>query len=189
MILNKMFLLLFFFLSAASCNDEEGKKADSQEQLAAKEMPTKKSSMETTSDFIPGPEITPSNELLNWLNSQAEKMGDKRKRMRLPVVIQLDPTYRDRVTEAYIGGESGTRSEDKIFLDLDDSGMSMGLIRQLKGLCNQEASTCGVWLEGYWGSLLVEDSENDSENWPFAVLKCMAMDEVPAEPLRVYIEK
>lgn len=148
--------------------------------------------------FIPGLPIKPSSQLLNWLNNEASTTSETRKRLRLPVVIHFEDSYRLALGDSFIGTSDKDRDNDAIFLTLDDTGMGVSLLSTLNDICPKTTNSCAVWLEGYWGSLvdldlpeLSELEEDEEDKWPFAVLKVHELiQEQPEqdEEIRVFIE-
>ncbi len=125
-------------------------------------------------DFAPGPAIDPPDALLKWLESV--KAGP-RKRIKLPVVVRFADKYRLGIGTAFVGTTLSEPPAGAVRLDLDDTGLGIGLLDTLRDLCAKEAAGCALWLEGYCGAL-VDDSFDDSfdgddeeKGFAFSVLK------------------
>ena len=150
--------------------------------------------------FIPGPAIKPSNQLLNWLNNETETTSGEKKRLRLPVVIHFQDSYRLGIGDSFIGTSDQNRDDNAIFLSLSDSAMGVSLLSTLRDICPKEGNSCAVWLEGYWGSLIDFDLPELSGRRkdrakkiksPFSVLKVHELIQEPLgqdEEVRVLIE-
>ncbi len=100
--------------------------------------------------------LTPTSNLIAWFKKNAEQ-GGKRSRFKLPVVIVLSDKLPRSVDRAFIGTspEDASSSHDRVLLELDDGGLSIGLMARLGQICGQEANVCALWLEGYWGPLVI----------------------------------
>lgn len=125
-------------------------------------------------EFASGPKITPSKQLLDWLNTNDKMVSDRKRRIQLPVVIRFDRYDQISIRDAFVGLSPIPRS-DSIFLSLDDTAMGIPLIERLKEPCPSKSNWCAVWLEGYWGTLVELNPPSQKKTsvtkWPFAVLK------------------
>ncbi|AFZ25552.1 hypothetical protein Cylst_3402 [Cylindrospermum stagnale PCC 7417] len=150
-------------------------------------------------NFTPELTIKPFSVLLDWLNHQVKTTSGSRKQLRLPVVIRFKDSYRLAIGNAFVGTSDTDLDKDAIFLSLDDTSMGISLLSRLRNICPKNSNSCGVWLEGYWGSLLELDlpdhplpGENKAEvsKWPFTVLKVHELIKQPeqGEQIRVFIE-
>ena len=150
--------------------------------------------------FIPGPPIKPSSQLLNWLNHEAQTASGSRKRLRLPVVIHFQDSYRLALGDSFIGTSDHNRDENTIFLSLDDTAMGVSLLSTLSHICPKTTNSCAVWIEGYWGSVIdldlpelsaLEQDQGEDTKSSFSVLKVYEqIKEQPKqnEEVRVLIE-
>jgi hypothetical protein len=100
-----------------------------------------------SSSLVAGPALTPGAPLLAWLQS---KGTEPRKRVRVPVVITFSNPGRFAIGTAWIGAAVGDPPEDAVHLKLDGTGLSVGLVEQIRGKCEQ-ALSCVLWLDGLWG--------------------------------------
>ncbi|MEH2191291.1 MAG: hypothetical protein V7K98_01300 [Nostoc sp.] len=129
-------------------------------------------------NFITGPAIKPSAQLLDWLNQEANTASGSKRRLRLPVFIHFEDSYRLAIGDSFIGVSDVDRHNNPIFLSLDDTSMGVSLLTKVRDICPNSASSCGVWLEGYWGALidfnlpgLSDLREEKAKKWPFTVLE------------------
>jgi len=170
-------------------------------QLNPKETPMTNPMRPTNSvSFIPGRPIKPSSQLLNWLNNETQTASGSRKRLRLPVVIYFQDSYRLALGNSFIGTSDQDRDQDTIFLSLSDVAMSISLLSTLRDICPKTVNSCAVWLEGYWGSLIdfdlpelsaLREDQGENTKSPFSVLKVHELiQEQPEqdEEIRVFIE-
>jgi hypothetical protein len=190
-------IFLTLFVVVMGCHSSSQKQRGNQNEIMPKEISMQKQIEGQDSGFIQGPLIFPTEQLLDWLILQGGAVGVNRKKIRLPVVIELDSTYRHIISRAYIGFEVAPSQKNQILLDIDDSGMGMPLLPQLRDLCLHEMPKCVVWIEGYWGKLLSEEVSDEavvidkSKKWPFAVLKCSPFHDEDLENYgspRAYVE-
>ncbi len=103
-----------------------------------------------STSFVPGPKIKPTPQLLEWL----EKEAGSRKRIRIPVVIQFQDSYRLAIGRAFVGVAEADAESDPLFLHLDDSTMGIALIDTVRFRFPKDAQSAAVWLEGHWGPAL-----------------------------------
>ncbi len=109
--------------------------------------------------FVAGPRITPTAELLAWLQTPAQP----RRRIRLPVVVEFDELG---IRDCFVGDD-----DDRLAIRIDDTALGISLVDRLRG--DHPGGRCVVWLEGYWGALVSggpELPEQGEKRWPFAVL-------------------
>jgi hypothetical protein len=150
-------------------------------------------------NFIPVYPIKPFNTLLDWLNSTIQPTSYSRKKLRLPVVIYFQDSYRIAISNTFIGTSDKDRKKDTIFLSLDDSSMGISLLSQLRNICPKTTNSCSLEIEGYWGSLIEFDLPNfsvttqnqtDVRKWPFTVLKIhkLITQPEPSQEIQVFIE-
>ncbi|HLP88058.1 MAG TPA: hypothetical protein VK184_05560 [Nostocaceae cyanobacterium] len=149
-------------------------------------------------NFTPTVKIKPSNLLLNWLNNIAKANSRSRKLIRLPVVILSDSSYTIGINSAFIGVSEKDLNKDSILLDIKDK-MGISLLSRASMMCPKGSKSCAIWLDGYWGSLLMPesspsslDSENQGEpkKWPFTVRRVHKLVEESdlGEEVTVFIE-
>ena len=151
-----------------------------------------------TTRFIPALTIKPTIQLLSWLNEQGNTSAGLRKRLLLPVVIRFEDSHRLAISDAFIGVIDANTDKDTLFLSLDDTGMGISLLMKLRGICPKSATSCVVWLEGYWGSLVELDGaeppapkKEEGIKWPFSVLQVhqfVAKQTELGEAVTVFIE-
>jgi hypothetical protein len=149
-------------------------------------------------NFIPGPAIKPSTQLLDWLNKEAKTASGSNKRLRLPVVIHFEDSYRLAIGNSFIGTSDADRDQNTIFLSLDDSSMGVSLLSKVTDICPKTTNSCALWLEGYWGSLinlnipgLSELREDKGKKWPFTVREVHGLIQQEAghnQEIKVFIE-
>lgn len=142
-------------------------------------------------NFIPGPAINPSAQLLDWLNQEAEATSSLRKQVRLPVLISFKYSYGFAIGESFIGTSEADRDKNTIFLSLNDRRMNIPLLERLRHTCPTFTTSCVVWLDGYWGTTLSDLREQKGNKWPFAVVKVHGLVTEQAEPnqeITVFIE-
>ena len=146
------FLTAMLTWECQACTNFSSNPISSTSQLNNQETPMTNPMRPTSPvSFIPGPPIQPSSELLNWLNNETQTNSGSRTRLRLPVVIYFQDSYRLALGDAFIGISNINRDNDAIFLSLSDSAMSVSLLSTLRDLCPTTENSCAVWLEGYWG--------------------------------------
>lgn len=154
--------------------------------------------VEKTVDFTSGMTIQLSSQLLDWLNNEANLDSEKRKRIKLPVVVHFDDSYRLALGDSFIGTSNQDRHHETIFLSPNDAGMGISLLSRLNNLCPKTVNHCVVWLEGYWGSRidsnvpeLSEQEKNEEQKWPFAVMAIGELIQEEAkqdEEIRILVE-
>lgn len=146
--------------------------------------------------MVEGPLIQPSLLLLDWLEKNSRTAAGKRVRFRLPVVVRFEDQYRLALSDAFIGTTEADGGAQGILLELDDTGMGIALIDELRGRCPKSTNTCAVWLEGYWGQLAQvtmpeSPSAAGTKKHPFAVLRVHGTIDPQArhaEPIHAMIE-
>jgi hypothetical protein len=147
--------------------------------------------------FIPGPAIHPSTQLLDWLNQESNKASDSKKRLRLPVVIHFEDSYRLAIGDAFIGTSAVDRNSNAIFLSLDDISMGVSLLTRVRDICPASTTSCAVWLEGYWGTSsnlnlprLSDLPKETEKKWLFTILDVPGLIEQTGhnQEVRVFIE-
>lgn len=146
-------------------------------------------------NVIPGPPIKPSAQLLDWLNQQAEATSGLQKQVRLPVFISFKDSSRFTINDSFIGTSDADRDRNTIFLSLNDYRMGIPLTERLKAICPKPATSCVVWLEGYWEKNFLfgrSDLREKKENqWPFGVVRVYGLVTEQAQPnqeIKVFIE-
>lgn len=102
--------------------------------------------------FVDGPSINDAPALTQWMDAQLSA----RRLVRIPVVVEFDDAYRLAVVRAWIGNAGGAPPASAALLKLDDTGMSIALLDQLRTTCPAGANTCPVLLEGRWGTRIDE---------------------------------
>ncbi len=114
-----------------------------------------------------GPALAPADALLGWLKSAGER------RLRVPVVLRFEDAHRLAIASAQLAARADSVTADAVRLAVDDGGLGVSLLDQLRGLCPADATACAVWLEGRWGALVPMPSIPgfEDEGHPFAVLK------------------
>lgn len=124
--------------------------------------------------FVAGPALTPSADLLSWLEGPV-KSASPRKRLRIPVVVSFEDEFRFGWGPIFLG-TSPDGGDSAIHLSLDDTAMGVGLLDTLVDTVPKDQDSCVVLLEGYWGDLMsgMPDfdlpGEEGPKKHPFAVL-------------------
>jgi len=95
--------------------------------------------------FVDGHALTPSADLLEWLEA------GKGKQLRLPVVIRFKDDMRMNWGAITIGTALGDAAEGDIHLKLDDTKMGVGLLDRLAGEVPEGDAGCVRWVEATWG--------------------------------------
>lgn len=91
--------------------------------------------------FVRGPELTPADKLVAWLDEQ--KRGGEPKLVRLPISLaKRGPKF--STVGARVGGAA-----DALPVFLDDSALGIGIADRARTQC-KDAPTCAMWVEGYW---------------------------------------
>lgn len=90
--------------------------------------------------FARGAAITPSADLLAWLDQQGARQ------VRLPMTLTLSATGAVAPAAIGVNGEA-----DPIAVELSDLGMGLSLKDRLRKVC-KPGGTCTVWLVGKWSS-------------------------------------
>ena len=103
-------------------------------------MSTSKDPNAPAPSFQRGAAITPSADLLAWLDQQGARQ------VRLPMTLTLTATGAVATATIGAGGEA-----DPIAVELSDLGMGLSLKDRLRKVCKPEG-TCTVWLVGTWSS-------------------------------------
>jgi len=102
-----------------------------------------------STEMTAGPPLSPSGPLLTWLAGHG---GADRKLLRLPVVITFSNPGRFAIGTAFVGTAAGDPPADAILLKLDGTGLSVGLVEQVRNRCADNSQmTCVLWLDGLWG--------------------------------------
>jgi hypothetical protein len=97
--------------------------------------PMRKGDPEPVYEFEPGPAVTDTAGLKAWLEAQ------RGKRLRLPVVIELD-TPGHRFKRSRIGD---------VEVRVTDLALGVPLSERIAQKCGRDASRCALWLEGRYG--------------------------------------
>ena len=130
-------------------------------------------------DFTKGPAILPKKKLLAFFESQSKGQVYK-----IPVVIIYDDSGL-RGKEAFIGVEVNTPDQDKLQLDLDDSGLGIGLDdRMLSAFGDQKV--CHVWIIGKWGAIM-DLPALESEGHGFTVRDMQRREDGPKRNANAYV--
>jgi hypothetical protein len=103
-------------------------------------MSTSKDPNPPAPSFERGAAITPSADLLAWLDQQGSRQ------VRLPMTLVLSSSGSVATATIGVGGEP-----DPIVVELSDLGMGLSLKDRLRKVCKPGA-TCTVWLVGKWSS-------------------------------------
>ncbi|MEO0564612.1 MAG: hypothetical protein AAF125_21085 [Chloroflexota bacterium] len=151
--------------------------------------------------YVAGVPIKPSDQLLKWLQQYVEDENGKRKKLKLPVVTRFEDEYRLDLSDAFVGQSASDETDDAVYLELDDGGMSEALLTQLRDMCPKTSDTCVVWLEGYWGPLVEDDFLDDDDDdedddpdssrveHPFAVLAVAGFVDAQTGDVTTFVEK
>src|SRR5262245_37358401 len=83
-------------------------------------------------NMVEGPAIHPAGPLRDWLDKNAQTAAGRRQLFRLPVVIRFDDQHRLGISGAYVGVSEQDIGEDALALKLDDSGMGVDLLSQVR---------------------------------------------------------
>jgi hypothetical protein len=124
----------------------------------------------SSSDFVPGPALSPSGPLLEWLKSQGRE-----KRIRIPVVITFANPGRFSIGSAFIGTTPGAAPADAIQLKLDGSSLGVSLVDRVRQKCaDKKQMSCALWLDGIWGPRIEGDplgsSSDSGDRHPFGII-------------------
>lgn len=145
--------------------------------------------------FIPGPKIKPTRQLLDWLNKKAKMISGRRRRIRLPVVIRFEDSFRLSIRDAFVGVSGAYPNKDMLLLSLNDAALGIPLLSRLRDSCSTKRNWCAVWLEGLWGPLIElkqpEQEKEDLTEWLFSVLKVGKLVEKKLghdKDVRIFIE-
>jgi len=111
----------------------------------------------TATQFIDGPNLTPSSALRGWLNE------NKGRTIRLPLAIRMSGFD---VGPAWISMDDSEPGEDAIHVSLDQGALGVGLLERLGPLCKEPPSTCVVWLQGKWGPTVSDGPSLDGIDLP-----------------------
>ena len=157
---------------------------------------TDKKSVVTEATFQDGPTIEPTAALLEWLNFVPKRHTIGKRLLRLPVVFFFEKDALLRSPSAVIGSPGISSPEGLIPLRILDGRLGISLMERLRADCPEKASSCALWLEGYWGGELpLPEAENDRKkqsSWPFTVVRVGAFFhqiETGTKTLRVgYVE-
>jgi hypothetical protein len=119
---------------------------------------TRSDAMSTSKDpnapqpsFERGAAITPSAELVAWLDQQGKRL------VRLPVTLVLSATGSVATATIGVNGEA-----DPIGFQVSDLGMGLSLKDRLRKVC-KPGGTCTVWLVGSWNSGRLDVRKLDGE--------------------------
>jgi|GEM_PF-1633688 len=149
-------------------------------------------------EYLPGIPIKPRLDALAWLDDNNITLGDYRRYFKIPVTIRFENEYRLHIFQAVIGVHSSNFDNQVIYLSLDDSAMGISLIDHLRHNCEVSNQTCAVWLEGYWGKLIEDLSQEIAEpttlsleqkKFPFAVRRFGGLISESDNPAIIYVEK
>lgn len=111
-----------------------------------------------------GPPIRPASALLESIERHDTGSVGKRSRLRVPIVAFFEDEHRLALRRAVVG--VSLEDSNEVALHLDDSGLGISLIDRLRRLCAADATTCAVWVEGYWGPLLEDPSAGSVRTQP-----------------------
>ncbi len=127
--------------------------------------------------MVPGPPLTPADELLEWLESQGKKT------LRLPVVVHFSEG-RLGIARAYVAVSPG-REKGALKVGLDDTALGISLLDRLRDRCAPSVDFCAVWLDGTWGRLIEAPVEDDQ---PIFTVRHLhgPVKSVPAKPTVFY---
>lgn len=121
--------------------------------------------------FLKGPSID-SPQLIEWLNNNFSDIT-KRKILRIPVLVIFEDKYRISIKDVFIVSSYQNIDKNKIRLKIDDSGMGISFIDRIKTICPENKLSCHVWIEGYWGPLLILDKDENKKENIFSPLKIL----------------
>lgn len=91
--------------------------------------------------FGPSVPLTPSTELVAWLDAQGDKL------VRLPFTLVLNKLGGVETATIGVNGEA-----DALTVKLSDLQMGISLKDRLRKVC-KPGGTCAVWLVGTWGDV------------------------------------
>jgi hypothetical protein len=95
----------------------------------------RKGDPEPVIEFEPGPPVNDTAGLTAWLEA------NRGKRLRLPIVIELEET----------GGRLKRSRVGSIELRVTDLALGIPLRERVAQKCSQDARRCAIWLEGRYG--------------------------------------
>jgi hypothetical protein len=96
--------------------------------------------------FVHGPRIAPDGALQTWLRTIGAESP--------PRLVQLVFTITS--ADARVGVLGTARSPQAVSVPLDDSALGIALAERVRAAC-PDATSCAVWLEGYWQGRVLDD--------------------------------
>mgnify|MGYP000089881926 CR=1 FL=1 len=114
----------------------------------------KKEGTNMNESWLTGPSFHSRERLLEWLKDNAHDENGERRLFRLPLVIEFKDDYRLEIARCYPGNKERQKDEDVVLLQIDDTGMGIDFISQVRSLCPKDRRSCVVLVEGFWGPLI-----------------------------------
>jgi hypothetical protein len=124
-----------FMLLCGCATSSGGSAMKDQDTTAGAQRPMRKGDPEPVYEFEPGPPVTDTAGLTAWLEAH------RGKRLRLPVVIELD-TPGHRFKRSRVGD---------LELRVTDLALGVPLSERIAQKCGRDASRCALWLDGRYG--------------------------------------
>jgi hypothetical protein len=100
-----------------------------------------------TTNFVPGPKILPSTQLLKALDKG--KNEAKAPLWKVPIVVTRKSDGMGGVESAFIGVDQTLPEADRIYVKLEDGALGVSLLDRLHQYC-KESESCKLWVAGYW---------------------------------------
>ena len=197
-------LLITVLISWSGCGKNTRPQADSEKNSSTSaSLDLKKTRNKTPNNtpinFKPGPLIIPGDDLVKYFEANGRTPEGKRIYFKIPVIFKMRTDFPGAVQEAFIGVTPDLDEDEKVRLDIDDSGMGIGLSDRLLSLCDG-AQVCKGWLFGFWGPLMdieiIPDLSSDEKpggppKYPFAMRDLKPLEGVASsnQEARIWIQE
>jgi hypothetical protein len=182
-----MFRLAFFvssmsfactlWLSGCGCASQRSAPAEAHRTPANLEP-----AVEEGGDWRMGPRVDSREELEAWIVNLMDQTASPRPLVRVPVLISFDES-RLAVSSAYVGALPGVKRGIEVVLD--DSALGVSLLSRLQPGCAMDESTCLIWVEGHWGSLLRLDENARPHGPPYPLTVRRLLERKPGDGTHV----
>jgi hypothetical protein len=130
-------------------------------------------------DYSQGPRILPREALIAFFESQEHKPT-----VKIPVILSFSDEADE---EVYIAVSEDIDAADKVLLDLDDSGLGVGMEERVEAAFGDQR-ICHAWLIGKWGALLeIPGLELPEGTYPFTVHDMEVRNDGPTENADAHI--
>ena len=151
-----------------------------------------------------GPTVYPHAGLEDWIRKNQLRPGRK-KFIRIPVVVRFGDEHRLAVREAFLGVMKKKRTDEPLWLTLDDTRLGVSLMDHLQSKCPRERPRaiqsypamiyCHIWLEGTIepsSDIPVMHYKKKKKNFIFVIRKvgeCFDPQDFPASKLKIFVER